>query len=871
MSLGALTAALADHYRLDREIGAGGMATVYLAHDIKHDRKVAIKVLRPELAAVIGAERFLSEIKTTANLQHPHILPLFDSGTADNQLFYVMPYVDGETLRERLTRETQLPIADAVRLATEIAAALEYAHKRGIVHRDIKPENVLIQDGSAVVADFGIALAVQQAGGERMTQTGMSLGTPHYMSPEQAMGEKTLDARSDVYALGAVTYEMLIGEPPFTGPSAQAIMAKVMTESPKELTGQRRSVPSHVSAAVRHALEKLPADRFPSAASFAMALNSAGAGYAPAAARGRRIDWRAALVGGALLGGAIAVAIGATARNPATSAIVAQRKQLTFNGRTGQPAISADGGWVAYNDVNCPTARRDSCRTTILVQETGTTQATSIIRDARRVGNARWSHDGSQLVVAAQLDSVRVGLFAVPRGGGVARLIGPAGPHDTHPSGDSVVIIRANPARNATALFVNLATGALVDSIQLPFQYAVDVAWSPDGRWLAMNSADSRVRIIDRTGKETANRAINIRGPLRWNPAGDAVLFFIVGSVREDEFVKLAVDRNGIMAPVPTTLLSRVPTLYAGTFDVARKLGRMIFATGDATTDLWTYQLTPGSLVAQQRTRGTTWYGSPGISPNGSTLYFGRGDALGDNLYSLNLANGVEEALSAEALPFGSGVYVSLAGHRLTYSHAVQEGTGVRLDGLELPSRRPFTHPSPGAGSHVWPLGARGVLDIAADFKSLIVLDSLEGNWRNLVAPDSLRLTAFAPAPDGLRAAVLVATSTAMVLGTTPLTKWDFRPIASWRFDSAEDSGEMLLALNWQGDGAIYFTSWRHSEETPGLYRISESGGPAVRVATIPTTCRLDHLSISLPGKLGACVAMDRRSDVWTIEGVGRQ
>lgn len=267
-----LNRALDGRYAIQRELGAGGMATVYLARDLKHDRPVALKVLRPELAAVIGAERFLTEIKTTANLQHPHILSLFDSGSADGQLFYVMPYVEGETLRARLQRETQLPVADAVRLATEVAGALEYAHRHGVVHRDIKPENILLQDGTALVADFGIALAVQEAGAERMTQTGMSLGTPAYMSPEQAMGQRSIDARSDIYALGAVTYEMLIGEPPFTGPNAQAIVAKVITESPKDLSAQRPSVPPHVAAAVEHALEKLPADRFPSAREFAEAL-----------------------------------------------------------------------------------------------------------------------------------------------------------------------------------------------------------------------------------------------------------------------------------------------------------------------------------------------------------------------------------------------------------------------------------------------------------------------------------------------------------------------------------------------------------------------------------------------------------------------
>src|SRR5882724_11716621 len=270
--LSRLQVALADRYRIEVEIGAGGMATVYLAQDLRHDRKVALKLLRPELSAVIGAERFLAEIKLTANLQHPHILPLFDSGEADGFLFYVMPFVEGESLRSRLSREKQLPVPDAVRVATEVASALDYAHRHGVVHRDIKPENILLHDGRALVADFGIALAASKASGSRMTETGMSLGTPHYMSPEQAMGEREITARSDVYALGAVLYEMLSGDPPFTGSTAQAVVARVVTESPRPLTTQRHTVPRNIEAAVLTALEKLPADRFASAAEFAEAL-----------------------------------------------------------------------------------------------------------------------------------------------------------------------------------------------------------------------------------------------------------------------------------------------------------------------------------------------------------------------------------------------------------------------------------------------------------------------------------------------------------------------------------------------------------------------------------------------------------------------
>ncbi|MCO4098289.1 MAG: protein kinase [Gemmatimonas sp.] len=288
-TLARLSAALADRYRVDRELGAGGMATVYLAHDLRHERDVAIKVLHPDLGAALGAERFLSEIKTTAKLQHPHILPLLDSGAADGLLYYVMPYVRGETLRARLERERQLAIDDAVQIAAEVGDALAAAHALGIIHRDIKPENILLQDGHALVADFGIALAVQTAGGQRMTQTGLSLGTPQYMSPEQAVGEKSVDARSDLYALAAVTYEMLTGDPPFQGNNVQAIIARIISSEPEPVETLRKATPVGVSAAVMKSLAKLPADRHADVRQFVAALRgdaasgrSSGARVAPA-------------------------------------------------------------------------------------------------------------------------------------------------------------------------------------------------------------------------------------------------------------------------------------------------------------------------------------------------------------------------------------------------------------------------------------------------------------------------------------------------------------------------------------------------------------------------------------------------------------
>ena len=267
-----LNAALEGRYAIERELGEGGMATVYLADDLKHERKVALKVLRPELAAVVGAERFLSEIKVTANLKHPHILPLFDSGEADGFLFYVMPYLEGESLRDRIDREKQLPVDEAVRIATAVANALDHAHRHKVIHRDIKPANILLQDGEPVVADFGIALAVGAAGSNRLTETGLSLGTPYYMSPEQATGDQPVGASTDTYALGSVLYEMLVGDPPYPGSTAQAVLGKIIAGKPVSATEQRPAIPANVDGALRKALEKLPADRFTSAQDFAKAL-----------------------------------------------------------------------------------------------------------------------------------------------------------------------------------------------------------------------------------------------------------------------------------------------------------------------------------------------------------------------------------------------------------------------------------------------------------------------------------------------------------------------------------------------------------------------------------------------------------------------
>jgi eukaryotic-like serine/threonine-protein kinase len=286
-TIARLTSALADRYVIERELGAGGMATVHLGRDLRHQRRVAIKVLRADVAAALGAERFLREITTTASLRHPNILPLYDSGDADGFLFYVMPFVEGETLRARLEREKQLPLEDALQITREVADALSYAHSRGVIHRDIKPENILLDSGHAVVADFGIARAVDAAGSANLTETGMSVGTPAYMSPEQAAGERQLDGRSDLYALGCVFYEMLAGQPPFTGATAESIVYQHLAADPRAVTQLRPGVPAAVATALTRLLAKTPADRLGTGLALVEALRP-GAAAAPAAPAAER-------------------------------------------------------------------------------------------------------------------------------------------------------------------------------------------------------------------------------------------------------------------------------------------------------------------------------------------------------------------------------------------------------------------------------------------------------------------------------------------------------------------------------------------------------------------------------------------------------
>ncbi|MBY0489260.1 MAG: protein kinase [Gemmatimonadaceae bacterium] len=887
--LARLTAALADRYRVIRELGAGGMATVYLAHDVRHDRDVAIKVLHPDLGAALGGERFLTEIRTTARLQHPHILPLLDSGAADGLLYYVMPLVTGETLRARLERERQLPIEDALLIAREVADALHYAHAQNVIHRDVKPENILLQGGHALVADFGIALAVQQAGGPRMTQTGLSLGTPSYMSPEQAMGERTIDARSDIYALGAITYEMLTGEPPFTGATMQAVVAKVLNAEPERPSLTRKTLAPPVERAVLKALAKLPADRFATAAAFADALRdgsafTASTSEAPSMGGKRaRLDGRIMLAAGILLGAVAATALTSALRTSPGTLSTATSKQFTFTGKAGVPALSADGAVLAYVLRECDQADNDGfsdeealdsgvpCRSALVVQDTGGSESARVIDNAKIIWDVRWLPNGTSMIVSATLDSARRGIFVVPRLGGATRQVTTPGTFDVDPTGDSLLFIPKNGTTLASAFayILSLATGQATDSLKLPSPEVWAVAWSPNGSLLAINTG-AKIFIARRNGALVDSMRNDGRSVIRWTPNGEALVRFMAAPGREDDWVKVSVTRDGHFSGASSNIMPRLQALYRGDFDLARRSAGLAYISGDALADQWVFGVgTTTAMPPRRVTSGTSWYADPAISDDGQTLYFLRGNGSGDNLYRIRLG---ASPLKEEAVSTGAGAGVgshsplSPDGSRIVFQR-IESGKNVLYD-VATATQRITNRDSAGATwpRRVVPFGASGLAAIGRDYQSLMVLDSTKAMVRTVRAPDSLRVVKHTVSPDGRSAALLVSTPTGSAIGVSSLARWDFRPLVLY-------SGSLAnTTLSWTKDGWVYYGRWE--PRGPALYRVNATGTvqSPERVMSVPAQCRVESIIVATGSAVGACVASQYRGDVYlaAIPGLTR-
>ncbi len=621
-----LETALSDRYRIERQLGAGGMATVYLATDLKHDREVALKVLRPELGAVLGDERFLTEIKITAKLDHPHILTLIDSGASNGFLYYVLPLVRGESLRDKLNKEKQLGLEEAVAITKQVASALDYAHRQGVVHRDIKPENILIQEGEAMLTDFGIALAVKEAGGNRLTETGLSLGTPQYMSPEQATGDRQLDARSDLYSLAAVLYEMLAGEPPVTGPNAQAMIAKLMTERPTHLRVVRASVPEAIDAAVAKALDKTPADRFATAGDFARALDlktiatTAAIAAAPPA---RRSPWPM-LVGVVLLlalgGAGYLFATGKIGRR-ATAYALRDRTQLTFSGGVFASAITPDGKQLAFITRSCTGA---NCRYAVEIQDVGGTATHRVLENATAAYGLEWSPDRRNLLFVGTVDG-QWGIFLVSALGGTPRYLTSAAAM-FWAGGDSLLVAQQAHADTVFYVKVTSLAGVVADSIRIagPGGGVSGLSVMPNGKWivgLVVQGGRGRWSVFDRSGK-VADQVVNsCTCPGRIT--NDA-LWLTRSGIGFESIVRMGID------PVSGQLAARQDTLLSGLFNnfsVTADGGTLVIDDGTSDDEVWAVTLADGLAGKfapdKSRLRSSTRIAAS-ISPDGGRILLGR-------------------------------------------------------------------------------------------------------------------------------------------------------------------------------------------------------------------------------------------------------
>jgi len=711
-----IATAVAGQYEVTRELGQGGMAVVYLARDLRHDRFVALKVFRPEIASAVGSERFLREIKTAAALQHPHILSLIDSGTAEGLLFYVMPYVEGESLRQKLAREKQLGLEDTVAIANQVASALDYAHRRGVVHRDIKPENILLHEGGALLADFGIALAVNSAGGGRLTETGFSLGTPQYMSPEQAAGDRELDSRSDTYALGCVVYEMLTGEPPHTGATAQAVFGKMMTAVPTQISVIRQSVPAHVEAAVERALAKVPADRFATSLGFAVALvdpdrpitdprsrTGGSTVKAQSLAEGRRR--KVLLTVGIPLLGAVALMLAAvvTTRlgsgdgsSPGITGGPSSR-QVTFSGDATAVSLAPDGEMFAYLVDD---------RRTLVLKDIGGDVEFRLVESGEPLGPPRWSSDGSTVVSTGNIGGLR-GIFTISRLGGEPQLMvggftegsgaldiplayGFAAGHDSYALAccGAMIYLGRDPTsitRVARDSF-GAANGTLID-LRSTVQRIQALDVSPGGEWIAFVGATSDQQVVlgtvasDGSSVNVVQQADGIGwggldpfGSPQWMPTGDGLLYSHQSGSGANILGVAINPRTGERRGEPRLVVPNLPADL--TFAAVPEQGRLAYAGGSNRSHLELVQR--GVTGSERLTTGTWTYRSPAMAPDGRLVAYVKGNGEDQDLYLLSLADRSETRLTRDHQVLGALSW-SPDGTRLAYSAVTAEGTVPRL------------------------------------------------------------------------------------------------------------------------------------------------------------------------------------------------
>jgi serine/threonine-protein kinase len=862
-ALERLAAALSDRYRIERELGQGGMATVYLAEDIKHRRQVAIKVLRPELAAALGPERFLREIETTANLRHPHILPLFDSGQtvgrSDGQegsyLFYVMPFIEGESLRDRLTREKQLPIDEALRLAREVADALGYAHERGVIHRDIKPENILLERGHAVVADFGIARAIDTAGGAKLTETGLAVGTPTYMSPEQSVGEGDLDGRSDLYALGCVLYEMLAGEPPYSGPTAQAIIAKRFREPVPRISTVRETVPASLEAALNRVLAKSPADRFATAGEFA--ARPVSVSLAP---RGLVHSRRARLAVGAVALLAVAVA-GAMLLRPQSGGappVIGRTIQVTRDpGLEVDPALSPDGAMIAY-------AQGPVTRMQIYVQQISGGRRVALTSDSTdSFRSPKWSPDGTRIAFQGN-----DGIFIVPALGGapgrVVRIdtatVGLGSGAFTElwglawaPDGSRLAYTGASSGLS----IVPVAGGASVRLVAPGLSSSP--AWSPDGTRLAVESGNaaftfgtgyfgnvgsSSIWVVPIAGgallRITDDQSLNTSP--QWSPDGRA-LYWVSDRGGSRDIYRVTLDRRGGPATPPQRLTTG---LDVHGISLASDGSHLAYSSFRTYSNIWSIAVPRSGPVsaatARPVTSGSQTIEDVDVSPDGRWLVFDSDRGGNPDLYTMPASGGEALRLTTDSAGDFSAAW-SGDGKRIVF-HSLRSGNRdiftMNADGTGLvqhtsaPTTQLDPDWGPGDSSLVFeedsermldftvlplsgPESARRKLGVSGDF----AVWSPTGEWIAYHATDGLRLVSPSGGPtrlvvdnarDGAEAFFVAWAPDGRIIYylTRRLTGWAIRSIpveggASRAMVNFDDPSRQPTRYGFTTDGRVFY------------------------------------------------------------------
>ena len=700
-------AALEGRYTIVREIGHGGMATVFLARDLKHDRDVALKVLHRELGAVLGAERFLAEIRTTAHLHHPNILPLFDSGEADGMVFFVMPFVEGETLRERITKEGQLGVTEAVRITGEVADALEHAHKHGVIHRDIKPENILLQDGHAVVADFGVAIAVSNAAGSRITGTGFSIGTPQYMSPEQAAAERDIDGRSDQYSLASVLYELLVGEPPFTGPNTGAIMARMMSEPAPDVTRRRRSVPESVADALHRALEKVPGDRFPTVAAFGEAIaplsRLTGTHRIVRAATRRRLI-PLALAGSGVLGLAAGILVMSARHEP--EVLTGDIRHVTAEeGLEVQPAISPDGKMMVY-------AAGTSIHVRLFLRPVDGGRAVPLTSDATTIQQEpRWSPSGNSVLFLANggVDTVAAAL-----GGGVATTVirGADGTVTTaawSPDGRQIAF-----QRHDSLMIYAIATG---QTRFVAAQRGNQCAWAPRGDHIACvvtrnfsaigrlmgNAGPSAIIVTPANGGTpvavTDSASLNT-SPV-WSPDGRR-LYFVSNRHRQRDIYDLSVGDDGRARGEPHRLTTALNAASLSLSDDGRHLAYSVYTPQ---ANIWSLPIVPRapatSATATQVTSGHQLIESMFATADGKTLFYDSDRNGNSDIWRLRLGDSQPEAMTHDpADAFGPNL--SADGQRLAF-YSYRDGSEHGVIMVKPMDGGPIEQVNTSATYGIWP------------------------------------------------------------------------------------------------------------------------------------------------------------------------